>query len=740
MIAEKSFDFILPPAKFAVLFSVTNCVQCDFIFSELPLKGKIGKYLLIFVPIIVAGFLLSPTYTAWQLESERDAVVQRQDSVALKAWDDAHGADLLSARDKRIKLGLDLRGGMYVTLEVDVLKLIEESAQRDAIDDTFREILEKTKNETANTDESVLDVFLKNFDEIARPQGRSLLSYFEIGDTRNPSEEAIKEKLQSNVDESIDQAQEVIRQRIDKYGVSEPTIQKQGSRRIVLELPGVKNEGEIRNLLQTTARLEFKLVRNNGEIVRAFAAIDKYLVGLSKGKTAEPAAAAQPAVDTTAVADTATAVAAADTTAVAPADSTTVAATDSTKKDSAAVAAAKDTTNPYAGLSDDEARKRYQADHPFSSLFISYYIQNEQYVPIDFVRNEFPDGEYFFQIPNSNVKKLEAYLAMPAVQRLISSEYQVVVAAHTPARGKKQEGVDVMYEMYSVKAEPEMTGDVLTEAIATFDPQNNSPMVLMDMNADGAERWARITGNNIDKKIAIVLDGRVYSAPVVQNKISGGRSQITGSSSIDEARLLAIVLKAGALKAPVQIIEERVVGASLGDDQIKSGLTASAIAFGLVVLFMLVYYSTGGLVADLAVLVNVVGLVALLAAFGGTLTLPGIGGLILTIGMAVDANILIFERIREELRKGRSLKASVDEGYSKALSAILDSNITTFITGLILFYFGTGPVQGFAVTLMLGIVMTLFTAILVTRAVFNLMIASGANNINFGQPSYNAQS
>lgn len=705
------------------------------------MKGKIGKYLLIVVPLLIAGFLLWPTYDAWQLESKRDAIVQSKDSVALKAWDEAHGADLASARDKRIKLGLDLRGGMYVTLEVDVLKLIQESAQRDVVDDIFLEVLEKTKKETANTEESVLDVFLKNFDEMARPKGRTLLSYFEIGDIRNPTEEAIKEKLQKNVDESIDQAQEVIRQRIDKYGVLEPTIQKQGTRRIVLELPGVKDESEIRSLLQTTARLEFKLVRNNAEIVRAFAAIDKYLVKQKKGNTAEAVVEAKPAVDSVAVADS-TAVATADSTAVAATDSTAVAAADSTAQDSAAIAAAKakDTANPYAGLKEDEARKRYQADHPFSSLFVSYYIQNEQYVPIDFVRDEFPEGEYFFQIPSSNLKKFYGYLEMPAVRRLISSEYQVVVAAHTPARGKKQEGVDAVYEMYSLKAEPEMTGDVLTEAIATFDPTNNAPMVLMDMNADGAERWARITGNNIKKKIAIVLDDRVYSAPVVQNKISGGRSQITGSSNIDEARLLAIVLKAGALKAPVQIIEERVVGASLGDDQIRSGLMASALAFGLVVLFMLVYYSTGGIIADLAVLINVIGLVALLAAFGGTLTLPGIGGLILTIGMAVDANILIFERIREEMRRGRSLKAAVDEGYGKALSAILDSNITTFITGLILFYFGTGPVQGFAVTLMLGIAMTLFTAILVTRAVFNLMIAGGANNINFGQPSYNAQS
>lgn len=720
-----------PPAKFAVLFSVTNCIQCDFIFSELPLKGKIGKYLLIFLPLVIAGFLLWPTYRAAQLESARESVRQSRDSIALVKWDEEHLDDLRSARDQRLKLGLDLRGGMYVTLEVDIIKLLEESAQRDAVDDIFKEVLEKTRLQTANTDDPVLDVFMKNFDQIARPKGRTLLSYFEIGDMRNPNEETIKEKLQANIDDAVNQAQEVVRQRIDKYGVLEPTIQKQGNRRIVLELPGVKDEGEIRRLLQTSARLEFKLVRNNAEIVRAFAAINNYLAKSKSGKTDET-----PVVQDTTASDS-TAVASADSTA--KKDSTAVAAADSTKTDSAAVAAAKaDTTNPYAGLSKEEAQKRYEADHPFTSLFATYYIGDGQYAPVDYTQKQYPEGEYHFMISGDNIAKLERYLEIPAVSRLISSEYQIAIAANADVRAKKQG--NTVYDFYALKSESELTGDILTEAVATFDQSSNTPMVIMDMSAEGAERWARITGNNIKKKIAIVLDDRVYSAPTVQNKITGGRSQITGSANIEEARLLAIVLKAGALKAPVQIVEERVVGPSLGADQIQSGLMASAIACGLVILFMIIYYSTGGLIADLAVVINVIVIVALLSAFGGTLTLPGIGGLILTIGMAVDANILIFERIREELRRGRSLKAAVDEGYSKALSSILDSNITTFITGVILFYFGTGPVQGFAVTLMIGIIMTLFTAIMITRAVFNLMIAGGTHHINFGQPSYNAQS
>jgi preprotein translocase subunit SecD len=242
----------------------------------------------------------------------------------------------------------------------------------------------------------------------------------------------------------------------------------------------------------------------------------------------------------------------------------------------------------------------------------------------------------------------------------------------------------------------------------------------------------------VKKRIAVVLDGRVYTAPTVQNKITGGRSQITGSSTIDEARLLEIVLKAGALKAPVKIVEERVVGPSLGEDSIRSGLLSSAVAAILVVLFMIVYYVSAGMIADFAVVINIVLVVAILAAFGGTLTLPGIAGLILTLGMAVDANILIYERIREELYRGRSLRAAVDEGFSKALSAILDSNITTFITGLILYYLGTGPIKGFAITLMIGIVMTLFTGITLSRAIFEIVLARGATQFNLGQPATTA--
>ncbi|MBE0558348.1 MAG: protein translocase subunit SecD, partial [Proteobacteria bacterium] len=281
------------------------------------------------------------------------------------------------------------------------------------------------------------------------------------------------------------------------------------------------------------------------------------------------------------------------------------------------------------------------------------------------------------------------------------------------------------YSLYPVKKQPELTGGVIVDARASISPEDGRPIVNMEMNSEGSREWARITGANINKRIAIALDNAIFSIPFVQQKITGGRSQITGVDNEDEARLLEIVLKAGALPAPVTIIEQRTVGPSLGEDSIRSGLSATGFAFLFTVVFMLVYYKSAGSVADLALFLNVLFILGVLAGFQATLTLPGIAGIILTIGMAVDANVLINERVREELDGGKTLRAAIDAGYSKALSAIVDSNITTFLTGIILYQFGTGPVQGFALTLMIGIAASLFSAVFITRLVFTILSDKG---------------
>lgn len=674
-------------------------------------KGLLGKWLIIVLPLLAAGLLLFPTFRASQLEKQRLELVNAKNESALAAFDKENGESLRKNKEQSLKLGLDLRGGIYVTLEADVIRLLEESAMRDAVDEVFLETLEKTRQQVdAGGDDDVLPVFLKNFDAIARPKGRKLFSYFDTGSNRDLSEDAIVKRLERNINEAIDQAIEVVRQRIDKYGVAETTIQKQGTRRIVIELPGVSNEAEVRSLLQTTARLEFKLVRNNAQIVRTFYAIDQLLKNKGVQATASTMA--------TASASTATATASSASTA------TATAGADSAKKD------------PYAGLTDDQKREKFKKDYPFTSMFVTYFNppgEGQQPVPVIYEKNEFPEGDYSFQIPEESVQKFEEIMARPDVRRIVGTEYQAIISAK-PEPFFERQGIKLYY-IYGVLAKPELTGDVISDAQATFDPTNNSPMVMMDMNADGAANWARITGANVKKRIAIVLDDRVYSAPTVQNKITGGRSQITGSSTIDEARLLEIVLKAGALKAPVKIVEERVIGPSLGEDSIRKGIISGAIAALLVVLFMILYYATAGVLADLAVLVNITLVVAVLAAFAGTLTLPGIAGLILTLGMAVDTNILVFERIREELHHGRSLRAAVDEGFKRAFNAILDSNITTMITGAILYYLGTGPIRGFAVTLMIGIVITLFTGITLSKVFFELILSRGATTFNLGQPA-----
>lgn len=663
---------------------------------------------------MAAAYLLWPTYNYYRLDQERKELLT--DSVRLAQWDASNGEAYSDARAGRLKLGLDLRGGMYVTMEVDVLKLIEESADPQSIDADFIAILDKTRKETNNTDLDVLDVFLKNF----RASGKSLLQYFIVSSQADPTEATIEAKLRADADDAVNQALEVITQRINKYQVSEPNIQKIGTRRLQIELPDVKDESEVRSLLSGSAKLSFKRVFTGKEVIRALFAVDKALQGKS-------------AADTSVVADSTSAdsTAKTDTTKVASAD--TSKATD-TAKTTADTGKKK---HPYEGLSKEQQQRKAQQENPFTQYITGYVAANKESKPEQFdflakTENDFPDGYYSFVIPEVFVKRVTEMLDKPEVRRAFSGEIEIMVGAKPINNDPTKKGNGI-FSVFGVAREAELSGDVIEDARANFDPTNNQPVVHMQMDADGAERWSQITEANIGKQIAIILDGRVYSAPNVQGKIPNGSSQISGQADIKEAQVLAVVLKAGALKAPVQIIEERLVGPSLGEDSIKRGVTSSLISFAIVIGFMLLYYAFGGGIADLALLMNVLLVIAGLAAFGGTLTLPGIAGLILATAMAVDANILIFERIREELYAGKSLRAAVDAGFSKAWSAIIDSNVTNLLSGVVMWALGSGPVVGFAITLILGVVMTLFTAVVVTRAMFEIIIAGGATSFNFGQ-------
>ena len=637
--------------------------------------------------------------------------------IALAKWDSANAEDMASARAGRLKLGLDLRGGTYLTLEVDVLKLIESSADPQAIDDDFKAIIEKTRQTTDNTDLDVLTVFLENF----RAKGKSLINYFPA----NPlTEEAVQNKLRRDADEAVEQAQIVLSQRINKFNVSEVSITKKGTRRLVIEMPDEQDTLQMRKLLSQTARLEFKRVMMDGSMIKAMYGIDQAVKNLRLGVAAVPADSV------------------ADTTAVDP--TATTAKADTVKADTAKVAAdtgKKGPQDPYKGLSDDEKVRRIKADFPFTYMVFGSVAANEESQPQSFdlvglkLNNVKPDdlpktGIFSFRIPAEKVDEFTSILNDPRIRASIPGNLDILLSAtgNVTKKGVKPD----YYDVYGVAREADLMGDVIQDAYPSFD-NTNKPVVMMSMNEEGSEEWSKITGANIGKRIAVVLDDRVWSAPTVQNKISNGSSQISGAFAPEDANRLAVVLKAGALKAPVKIIEERVVGPSLGEDSINRGLTSSAISFALIIVFMLAYYAVGGAIADVALVMNGLLVVAGLAAFGGTLTLPGIAALILSTAMAVDANILIFERMREEMYAGKTLKTAVDQGFNRAWSAILDSNLTNIIGAIPLMIWGSGPIKGFAITLLVGAVITLFTAVVVTRAMFQILIMGGATTLNIGQ-------
>ncbi len=617
------------------------------------MKRQRGKIIIIIFSILISLYLLYPTYTDYNFSKQLKSL-SGEDSLN---YLEENEIDIREARGKRIKLGLDLQGGMRVVLEVNVLKLLEDLAKNK--DETFTTIINDVSTESKKTDDPITGLLKDKFEQKDIRMSR----YY--GNIRDSNDDIV-ERLQNESNNAIDRAMEVVRNRIDQYGVSEPNIQKQGGRRIIVELPGVSKEEEVRQLLQGTALLEFKLLKEPEITLKVSESIDKFLAGKSLVDTLE-----QMSEKTT------------------------------TEKDTSEIPLPEDQL---------KAEENAAKEHPF------FYLARPE-----------PEGRGEFYVAEENREKVNRILRRPEILALIPTDFAFAWSAKHSfiAEGKK------WFTLYSVKKEPELTGGVIVDARATIDPNYNTPIVTMEMSSEGSRDWARITGANINKRIAIILDNGVFSAPVVRSKIVGGNSQIEGMENIDEARLLEIVLKAGALPAPVEIIQQQTVGPSLGQDSINKGVTSSLLALALTVIFMIFYYSKAGSIADLALLFNLLFILGVLAGFQGTLTLPGIAGMILTMAIAVDANVLIFERVREEAVTGKTLRAAVDAGFSKAWSAIFDSNLTTFFTGVILYNFGTGPIQGFALTLMIGIIASLFSAIVITRVVFNIMAEKG-QNISFG--------
>ena len=477
--------------------------------------------------------------------------------------------------------------------------------------------------------------------------------------------------------DAVARAQEVIRNRVDQFGVAEPTIQRQGDTRIIVELPGLQDVERAKNLIGQTALLEFQLVEPEVDRDRILQRISGVLAARAAEREA-PAASAEEAEEK------------------APSLFGDIEGDES------------------VGPGVDEEAESDPGTPPGATL--ASLLQK--------VGREVAIGQ-------RELPAVKALLRAPRAQEIIPNDVEFLFSS-------KPEGAtdDQYYILYLVQKVPKMTGAMIADASVSIGQSVeylNQPIVDLLTTEEGVRVFKQVTGNYIDERLAIVLDGSVYSAPTIQSKIMNGRSIITGSGDEAEAKDLAIVLRAGALPAKVEIIEDRTVGPSLGRDSIEDGKTAALISMVLIALFMLLYYRFAGLIADLALGLNILFVFAVLAGFGAALTLPGIAGIILTIGMAVDANVLIFERIREELRTGKTVRAAIDSGYSNALSAIIDANLTTFIVGIVLYEFGTGPIRGFALTLCVGIISSLFTALVVTRTVLNLVMArSSSDTLSIG--------
>lgn len=623
--------------------------------------------------VVVTGILLVLSlWSLWPTVQNylKGRELAAMDEVTRADYERDNYASLVSMRENALKLGLDLQGGMHVVLEIQTDALVRDLAE--GPDEAFLSVLDVAR-QSAGSDQSVIDAFRTAF-EARDPEAR-LSRYFtdsEAGITRRSTNDEVVTWLKAEADEAIDRAIEIIRDRVDRFGVSEPSIAKQGDRRVVVELPGVDDPDRVRGLLKGTARLEFRLTADPEQLGRSLQNVMAYY-----------AEADAPS-----------------------ADSSEVVTEESSDVDEAAADTSFD-LDAILGDLDETAPQNALAD----------------------IFSPIGQGVIFGAALATDTARVNELLAAPAVRNLLPPNVRLMYSSSPAA--VQEDGQEVYY-LLGVREEVELTGDVITDARVEFDPMTNIPEVTMEMNTEGARTWARLTGANVGRTIAIVLDNVVYSYPVVNQRIVGGRSSISGLDSRAEAQDIVTILKSGALPAPLQIEEERTVGPSLGAASIRAGFTSVSIGLLIVALFMIYYYRSAGTIADLALVVNLLFVMGFLAGFKATLTLPGIAGLVLTIGMAVDANVLIFERVREEASTGKSLKAAIEGGYGKALSAIFDANITTFLVGVILYSFGVGPIQGFAVTLMAGIAASLFSAIVVTRIVFDYLVLDRHSNVAFG--------
>ncbi|MBO7073334.1 MAG: protein translocase subunit SecDF [Bacteroidales bacterium] len=576
--------------------------------------------------------------------------------------------DYRKCKEQELNLGLDLKGGMNVMMEISVPDIIY-ALSGNSDDATFREAMRQAEEQHLNSQKDFVDLFGEAYAKLDPNAKLAPIFLYEFKDkiTVNSTNDEVLKVIKDETDLAIDRSYQILRTRIDRFGVAQPNIQKlESSGRILVELPGIKDPKRVRKLLQGTAQLEFWETYNFNEIAQYFAEANE-LLAKSNAVKAENAKEEE-------------------------------------------VKEGEDVALLDQMTADDSLKK---AQEQANMVTFSNYM--------------------LFSVSETGVPYQTARVGMAAVKdtaninrmlKMTSSVFprNIRFAWCVKPNKNTMNGIELI-DLVALKANREnkcsLGGEVVTEARQDYD-QNGRVEVSIQMNADGAREWKRLTGDNIGRQIAIVLDNYVYSYPVVNDEIPGGRSQISGGDmTVEEAQDLANILKAGKLPAPARILEENVVGPSLGQEAITSGFWSFIIAFCLVLIYMIFFYSKAGIAADIALIVNIIFFFGVIASFGTVLTLPGIAGIVLTLGMAVDSNVIIFERIKEEIAAGKGIRLAVADGFKAAYSAILDGQITTFLTGFILFEFGTGPVQGFATTLMIGICTSLFTSIFITRLILD---------------------
>ena len=664
-----------------------------------------GKGFIKFIAIllgIVCLYYLSFNLVTYNVEKDAKAYA-KGDTIKEKAYLDSMatqpvypitGETYQQAKSKEINLGLDLKGGMNVTMEISLAELTKSLANN-TTDANFNEALRNAQAKLNAGGSDFISLFVNEYERLV-PNGK-LADFFSTQDNAaqlkaNASNADVKNFLSKEANSAIDRSFIILRSRIDGFGMVSPNMQKQeGSNRIFIEMPGIQDKERVRKLLQGSAELQFWQVYQNPEVYGILDNINKTLAANLK-----------------------------DTATVAPAAKTT----DTTKAD-----------NKLAGLGKlnkkDTSATAKNTDAAKASPLIGTLLEIQAYKDQN-GQIQLAPGAIVGTVLQKDTAKVMAYFAKPEIKPLIPSTLKFMWGLK-PKDGTKR------FDLYAIKVtsmdgKPALGGDAISNARSDYG-EGNKPQVSMNMTADGAAKWKKITAeaagipddHSDDKAIAIVLDNTVYTAPTVNGEIPNGSSVISGSFTIEDTKDLANILKAGKLPAPAKIVSDFVVGPSLGQQAIDSGLASFVIAFVVILAFMALYYNKAGWVANLALLINLFFIMGVLAAFGAVLTLPGIAGIVLTIGLSVDANILIFERVREELAHGKSTGVAIKEGFKHAMSSIIDSNVTLFILGAILAIFGTGPVRGFAVTLMVGIVTSLFAAVLISRVIFEGLIAKKAN-------------